>query len=266
MRKTAGIVAAAALVGAAGGTVGALSASSTRSATRTITTAAAASGSAVAERSSALTVAQISKRDSNSVVEITSTLRSTGNGFPGGDSGASEAEGTGFVYDVQGDIVTNNHVVDGATSVHVKFPDGSTYTASIVGTDASTDLAIIHVDAPSSELRPLTLADSSAVAVGDAVVAIGNPFGLDNTVTSGIVSAVDRKISSPSGASITGAVQTDAAINHGNSGGPLLNLEGEVIGVTSQIESSSGGNEGVGFAIPSNTVRRVADQLLASAT
>jgi len=115
-----------------------------------------------------------------------------------------------------------------------------------------------------SKLTPLALADSSAVAVGDGVVAIGNPFGLDGTVTSGIVSAVDREIAAPDSTPIEGAIQTDAAINHGNSGGPLLDLQGKVIGVTSQIQSESGGNDGVGFAVPANTVRAVAAQLIAT--
>jgi len=265
MRKTAGLLAAATLVGVAGGTVGALSAVTTRTTTRTITSA-ASSVKEVAARTSALSVAQISKRDTRSVVEITVTTQSTGRGFNGGDGGTATAEGTGFVYDAQGDIVTNEHVVDGATSIRVKFSDGTTATASLVGSDASTDLAVIRVDVAASRLHPLALADSSEVSVGDGVVAIGNPFGLESTVTSGIVSATGRKITSPSGAAITGAIQTDAAINHGNSGGPLLNLQGEVIGVTSQIESSSGGNEGVGFAIPSNTVQRVVAQLLGAGT
>ena len=122
---------------------------------------------------------------------------------------------------------------------------------------------MLHVDAPASKLTPLALGDSSALAVGDGVVAIGNPFGLDDTVTSGIVSALDREISAPDGTPIEGAIQTDAAINHGNSGGPLFNLAGKVVGVTSQIQSDSGGSDGVGFAIPSDTVKNIADQLIA---
>src|SRR4051812_28747819 len=265
MRKTAGLLAAATLVGAAGGTVGALSAATTRTTTRTITST-TASASAVAERTSALTVAQIARKDAKSVVDIVVTTQSTGRGFSGGGTGTAQAEGTGWVYDAQGDIVTNEHVVEGATSIRVTFSNGTSSTASLVGSDASTDLAVIRVSAPASQLHQLRLADSSEVSVGDAVVAIGNPFGLDNTVTSGIVSATGRAIDAPSGAAITGAIQTDAAINHGNSGGPLLNLGGEVVGVTSQIESSSGGNEGVGFAIPSNTVQRVVGQLLGAGT
>ena len=142
----------------------------------------------------------------------------------------SAAEGTGFVYDAKGDIVTNEHVVDGSSTVRVKLSDGSTYKATVVGTDISSDLAVLHIDAPASKLTPLALGDSSALAVGDGVVAIGNPFGLDGTVTSGIVSAIDREISAPDGTPIEGAIQTDAAINHGNSGGPLFNLAGKVVG------------------------------------
>ena len=177
---------------------------------------------------------------------------------------ARSAEGTGFVYDLKGDIVTNDHVVDGASSISVKFSDGSTYKATVVGTDPSTDLAVIHVNAPASKLTVLQLADSSTVAVGDGVVAIGNPFGLDNTVTSGIVSALNREITAPDESPIEGAIQTDAAINHGNSGGPLFNLAGKVIGINSQIQSDSGGNDGVGFAIASNTVKSVVTQLIAT--
>ena len=123
---------------------------------------------------------------------------------------------------------------------------------------------MLHVDAPASKLTPLTLADSTNLSVGDGVVAIGNPFGLDGTVTTGIVSALNREITSPDNTPIEGAIQTDAAINHGNSGGPLLDLAGNVIGVTSQIQSDSGGNDGVGFAVPSNTVRSIVSQLIAS--
>ena len=146
----------------------------------------------------------------------------------------------------------------------MKLSDGSTYKATVVGTDISTDLAVLHIDAPASKLTPLALGDSSALVVGDGVVAIGNPFGLDGTVTSGIVSAINREISAPDGTPIEGAIQTDAAINHGNSGGPLFDLAGKVVGVTSQIQSDSGGNDGIGFAVPSNTVKNIADQLIAN--
>jgi putative serine protease PepD len=175
-----------------------------------------------------------------------------------------QALGSGFVIDSEGHIVTNDHVVDGASSISVEFSDGSTYDAQLVGTDASTDIGVIKVDAPSSELTPLQLGDSSAVQVGDEVVAIGSPLGLNETVTSGIVSALNRTITSPNNFSINDAIQTDAAINHGNSGGPLLDLQGLVIGINSQIESDSGGNDGIGFAVPSNTVQSVVSQLIAT--
>ena len=197
------------------------------------------------------------------VVQITVTTGSSSS-FPFGGSDTQQAEGSGFVYDDKGDIVTDQHVVAGAQSLSVKFWNGKTYRAHVVGTDASTDLAVIKVDAPASLLVPLTLADSSKVAVGDGVVAIGSPFGLAETVTSGIVSALHRSIDSPNQFTITNSIQTDAAINQGNSGGPLLSSSGRVIGVNAQIHSESGGNEGVGFAIPSNTVHSVVTQLIAS--
>jgi putative serine protease PepD len=176
----------------------------------------------------------------------------------------SQGQGSGFVFDGNGHVVTNAHVVEGATSFSVKFWNGKSYTAQLVGTDASTDLAVLKVNAPMSQLFPLSTGDSSNLVVGDSVVAIGSPFGLEETVTSGIVSALHREMTSPNHFAIDNSIQTDAAINHGNSGGPLLNAQGKVIGVTSQIESNSGGNEGVGFAIPSNTVSSIASQLISS--
>ncbi|MBA3347012.1 MAG: trypsin-like peptidase domain-containing protein, partial [Actinobacteria bacterium] len=172
------------------------------------------------------------------------------------------SQGSGFVYDDKGHVVTNHHVVDGAETATVILADGSTYDAKVVGSDPSTDLAVLLVDAPASALVPLELADSDALKVGDGVVAIGSPFGLDQTVTSGIVSALHRQITAPNDFSINDAIQTDAAINHGNSGGPLLDLNGDVVGVNSQIESESGGNDGIGFAVPSNTVETIAAQLV----
>ena len=221
----------------------------------TVTNAAAAASS------STETVGDIYKSAGDSVVEITVT--SAGQASPmGGNGGTQQATGSGFVYDTQGHVVTNQHVVDGAQSVSVKFANGRTYSAKVVGADPSTDLAVIDVDAPASVLKPLELGDSSAVEVGDGVVAIGSPFGLDQTVTTGIVSALHRQITSPNNFSIDNAIQTDAAINHGNSGGPLLDMHGDVIGVNSQIESDSGGNDGVGFAVPSNTISRIAAALI----
>ncbi len=170
------------------------------------------------------------------------------------------------MLDKEGHIVTNFHVVDGATSIEVRFSNEDTTKATLVGSDPSTDVALLKVDASASALTPLTLADSSRVEVGDSVVAIGNPFGLERTVTAGIVSALQRAVKAPNGFSIDHVIQTDAPINHGNSGGPLLDTRGDVIGINSQIETggSGDGNVGIGFAVPSNTVKTVIDQLLAS--
>ena len=174
--------------------------------------------------------------------------------------------GSGFVIDKAGDIVTNEHVVANGSDVTVGFSAGATYSAKVLGTDASTHLAVIRVDAPRSALRPLKLADSDQVQVGDTVYAIGNPFGLDRTMTAGIVSALGRDIQAPNGLSIPKAIQTDAAINHGNSGGPLLDSRGAVIGINDQIESGAvdNGNVGVGFAVASNTIRATVPHLIAT--
>ena len=205
----------------------------------------------------------IYKNSYKSVVEITVSSAANSSEF-GGNGGTQQAQGSGFVYDDQGHVITNQHVVDGAQSVKVTLWNGKTYNATVVGTDASTDIAVLHVDAPSSVLAPLSLGDSSKLQVGDGVVAIGSPFGLEGTLTSGIVSALHRQITAPNDFAIDDAIQTDAAINHGNSGGALLDMSGRVVGVTSQIESESGGNDGVGFAVPSNTVKRIADALISN--
>jgi S1-C subfamily serine protease len=179
-------------------------------------------------------------------------------------SGGGIATGSGFVIDSEGHILTNNHVVEGATRITVKLgSSNATHTAEVVGTDPSSDIALLKVEAPADQLHPLALGDSSKVRVGDPVVAIGNPFGLDRTVTSGIVSALQRQIQAPSGFSINHVIQTDAAINPGNSGGPLIDSAGEVIGINSQIETGGGGNGnvGIGFAIPINTAREVANEI-----
>jgi putative serine protease PepD len=177
--------------------------------------------------------------------------------------------GSGFVISDDGYIVTNAHVIEGANGqIKAKIGDGKTLDAKLVGQDASTDLALLKVDA--SNLKPLALGDSSTVEVGDPAYAIGNPFGLDRTLTTGVISALQRQISSPNGFSIDDVLQTDAAINPGNSGGPLFNADGQVIGVNSQIESTNNssdgqaGNVGIGFAIPSNTVKSVVSQLRAT--
>ena len=183
---------------------------------------------------------------------------------PFGGEQQQQGQGSGFVIDSEGHIVTNDHVVDNAETVTVRFWNGDTYKATVVGTDASTDLAVIKVDAPGSVLQPLTLGDSSQVQVGDVAFALGSPFGLEESFTGGIVSAVHRQIRAINGFTINDSIQTDAAINHGNSGGPLLSSSGSVIGVNAQIRSDGGGSDGVGFAIPSNTVRKIAGELIES--
>jgi putative serine protease PepD len=256
---TALVVAAGAVAGAGAAVYAALSPG-----TKTVVRQVTVRDSQPAAKTETLSVNDIYRRAYKGVVEISVTSETSSPGPFGGGSQTQKAQGSGFVYDSKGDIVTNQHVVDGAQSVSVRFWNGKTYSAHVVGTDASTDLAVIKVDAPSSLLHPLSLGDSSSLAVGDGVVAIGSPFGLEETVTSGIVSALHRQMTSPSGFAIPDSIQTDAAINHGNSGGPLLDTQARVVGVTSQIESDSGGNDGVGFAIPSSTVRSVADQLISS--
>jgi S1-C subfamily serine protease len=177
--------------------------------------------------------------------------------------GGGTATGSGFLIDTEGHIVTNSHVVEGASRVQVTLgAEDTSHTAEVVGTDPATDVALLKVDVPAERLHPLALGDSSKVEVGDSVVAIGNPFGLDRTVTAGIVSALQRQIQAPNGFSISHVIQTDAAINPGNSGGPLIDASGSVIGINSQIQTNGGnGNVGIGFAVPINTAREVVRQL-----
>jgi putative serine protease PepD len=259
LRRTAPIAAALALGGGAGAAIYAASSSSggTQS-----TVVASVPAQSAATRSTTTTLTQLYKNVAPGVVDITVTS-SSGSGVTG--SGA-QAEGSGFVIDTSGDIVTNQHVVAGATSIKVRFQDGTVAKATLVGTDPSTDIAVIKVSGDSSLLHPLTFGSSSSLQVGDEVAAIGSPFGLPESMTTGIVSAVNRTITAPNKFSISGSIQTDAAINHGNSGGPLLNTSGQVIGVNAQIESDSGGNDGVGFAIPSDAVKSVSNTLIAGQT
>jgi putative serine protease PepD len=268
LKRTPYLIAAVALLAGVGAGAGSYAAFGTHGGNTTVVKETVAAGSP-ASATKTMSVNGVYRAARDGVVEITVTTSggssSDNSPFPfGGGSGSqrSQAQGSGFVYDSSGHVITNDHVVANATKISVMFSDGSKYSASLVGADPSTDLAVIKVDAPSSKLHPLTIGDSSKLAVGDGVVAIGSPFGLDETVTSGIVSALDRDISSQNNFTIPGAIQTDAAINHGNSGGPLLNMSGEVVGVTSQIESDGGGNEGVGFAVPSNTISSVASKLV----
>jgi len=236
------------------------------------TTAAAVATTNISQKATRLDAVTIYKQDSPGVVDITVTSSSSSSGgispfTPGGGSQSTQAEGTGYVYDKSGNIITADHVVDGATAIKVRFSDGSTAKATLVGTDASTDTAVIKVSVPASKLTPLVLADSSSVVPGQPVVAIGSPFGYSESITAGIVSAVDRTIKAPNGYSISNTIQTDAAINHGNSGGPLIDESGKVVGTNVQIavDDQAGGsaNAGVGFAVPSSTVKSVADDLIA---
>jgi S1-C subfamily serine protease len=223
----------------------------------------------------ALTIPEIYERTAPGVVQITtkSIIKGLSNPFFSTPSQTQEALGSGFVIDKQGHIVTNYHVIQGASSIEVQFSNNVTTKATVVGSDVSTDLAVLKVNVSPSALTPLTFGDSSAVEVGDPVVAIGNPFGLDRTVTSGIVSAIYDIGDCSSHCPLVSqnnfpiaAIQTDAAINHGNSGGPLINSLGQVIGVNSQIETggTSQGNVGIGFAVQSNTVKQVVAQIIKS--
>ncbi|MGE0028291.1 MAG: S1C family serine protease [Thermoleophilia bacterium] len=174
--------------------------------------------------------------------------------------------GSGFLVDRRGRVLTNAHVVDDATTAQVRFDDGTETDARVLGADESTDLAVLQVDRTAPGVTPLPLGRSGTLNVGDAVIAIGNPFGLERTATTGIVSALKRIITAPNGFDIQNVIQTDAAINEGNSGGPLLDAAGRVIGINSQIASESGGNNGVGFAVPIDTIRPVADAIIAGGT
>jgi S1-C subfamily serine protease len=197
------------------------------------------------------------------VIQVLATSVASDNPFFG--SQPRRALGSGFVIDKAGHVVTNYHVIEGASRVEVSFSGNDEMPATVIGRDPSTDIADLRIKrAQGRALTPLELGNSDVVRVGDAVVAIGNPFGLERTVTAGIVSALQREITAPNGFAIDRVIQTDAAINHGNSGGPLLNADGRVIGVNSQIETESGGNVGIGFAVPINTVKDVVSQLLES--
>ncbi|MCB9898177.1 MAG: trypsin-like peptidase domain-containing protein [Planctomycetes bacterium] len=179
-------------------------------------------------------------------------------------SGVSEqtGTGTGFVWDESGHVVTNYHVVDGASELLVKLSDGNVYEASVVGASADVDLAVLRIAAPPSALHPVLVGTSSDLKVGQSVLAIGNPFGLDQTLTTGVVSALNRLIQSPNGKEIRNVIQTDAAINPGNSGGPLLDSAGRLIGVNSMISTQGGGSDGIGFAVPVDVVNRVVPDLI----
>lgn len=244
-------------------------------ATTTVVTETAPPPSKLAAPSAdAMSVNEIYERAAPGVVQITSTANDQTTSVdprfldPSGDplpqTPESSALGSGFVIDKAGHIVTNYHVVRDADEIRVSFSNRDTVEAELVGTDPSTDLAVLRVEADASALTPLPLGDSDEVRVGDPVVAIGNPFGLDRTATAGIVSALQRLITAPNDFTIDHVIQTDAPINRGNSGGPLLSARGEVIGVNTQIETGgiSTGNVGIGFAVPANTVEDVVAQIL----
>ena len=262
MKRLIPLVLIAALTGAAMAGVTVLLLGGSPGTTTTTVSASATGASASGARrevsssstTSSLTATQIYRRDSSGVVAIRAVTAS------------GEDTGTGIVLDDSGLILTNNHVVKEASSIAVSpgASAGKTRTATLVGADPDSDLALIKIDPSGLGLKPLTLADSSTVQIGESVYAIGNPYGLDETLTRGIVSALGREIKAPDGAAITGAIQTDAALNPGNSGGPLLNTAGEVIGINSQIASdqsdttgSQPGSTGVGFAISSDTAKQV---------
>jgi S1-C subfamily serine protease len=210
-------------------------------------------------------------QDAPGVVQITATSTQQSASDPFNllppTSQTVQSLGSGFVIDRAGHIVTNYHVIAGATKVQVSFSSQDQLAARVVGSDKSTDIAVLKIDTHSRALNPLPLGDSDAVKVGDPVYAIGNPFGLARTLTAGLISAVGRQIVAPNNNPVENAIQTDAAINHGNSGGPLIDALGRVIGVTSQIQTggdANSGNVGIGFAIPINTVRDVASQLIST--
>jgi S1-C subfamily serine protease len=218
----------------------------------------------------ALTAHDIYQRDAPGVVFIRSRIvQDVQSPFGlGPQSQQSEATGTGFVIDGSGHILTNYHVIAGASNVTVGFDNNRTIEARVLGTDPQNDLALLRVDPSGLQLDPLQLGDSATAQVGDPVLAIGNPFGLDRTLTTGVVSALQRQITAPNGFAIQHVIQTDAPINPGNSGGPLLDAAGRVIGINSQIETggNGSGNVGIGFAVPINTAKRLLPELKRSGT
>jgi putative serine protease PepD len=227
-------------------------------------------GTPIAQTSgTALTPQQIYRGAAPGVVSIQATSAAQGFQSPFGPSqGGQTDQGAGIVLTKDGLIVTNDHVVNGASSITVSLDgsNGATRSAQVVATDPSNDLALIKIKPSGVTRHPLALGDSSGVQVGDATYAIGDPFGLDQTLTTGVVSALQRQIRAPNGATISHVIQTDAALNPGNSGGPLLDAAGRVIGINSQIASSGaalggqGTNTGIGFSVPSNTVRAFVDK------
>jgi putative serine protease PepD len=269
------VIGGAVLGGVAALVIAGCGSSTSHTVTQTVTSAGASSSStepAAFSSGGGMTISQIFKKAGPGVVDIVVTAPATGGSSSlfggGGSSGQQQDEGAGVVYNDNGYILTDQHVVAGATSIKVTFQDGYVAQAKLIGTDPSTDIGVIKVDAPASELHPLTFADSSTAQVGDDVVAIGSPFSLPETVTSGIVSQTGRSIQAPNGWTIPGAIQTDAPINPGNSGGPLLNANGDVLGLNDQIETNNttvggeGSSSGIGFATPGNEDQKVANTII----
>ncbi|MFL5844249.1 MAG: S1C family serine protease [Solirubrobacteraceae bacterium] len=264
-------LAAAAFGGAGGAAVVAVTGDDGGKTTTVVQQAPVAAANTASSNSDALTARDIYKRDAPGVVyvrsEVVQQTQSPFSLLPTEQRG--EATGSGFVVDDNGDILTNAHVVEGAVKVSVQFSDSKSVTAKVVGRDASTDLALLKVDPDGLDLQPLELGSAKDIQVGDPTIAIGNPFGLDRTLTTGVVSALQRKISAPNGFAIRDVIQTDAAINPGNSGGPLLDATGRVIGINSQIAtggSGSEGNVGIGFAVPIDTAKDILSDLKAGKT
>ena len=259
-------VASAALGGGVvAGAVGLLDLGAKSTTTTVVQQAPMGAGRTTVQSDGALTARDIYRRDSPGVVYIKADVVQKADASSPFDLGTSEQRGTatgsGFVIDTSGDILTNAHVIDGAVKVTVQLADKKTVDARVVGRDVSSDLAVLKIDPDGLDLRPLALGSSAATQVGDPVIAIGNPFGLDRTLTTGVVSALQREITAPNNFRITNVIQTDAAINPGNSGGPLIDAAGRVIGINSQIEtggtSGSGGNVGIGFAVPIDTAKQI---------
>jgi S1-C subfamily serine protease len=251
-----GGVTAAALLGAGVG----------RERTRTVVTSSSLSGAASpVASSSTLTARDIYRRDAPGVVYIRArSLQGGSSPFDLEPRQENIATGSGFVIDKDGRLLTNAHVVSGATDIQVTVSGSRTVPARVMGKDEDSDLALLSVNPKGLDLKPLELGSSSSIQVGDPTVAIGNPFGLDRTLTTGVVSAKQRRITAPSGFSIDNVIQTDAAINPGNSGGPLIDAAGRVIGINSQIETAAGGgNVGIGFAVPIDTAKAVIPELAA---
>ena len=267
------LLVAAALVGGALGAaglaaVGAIGGSSTTTVVQRVSGGVDASTTATGLDASA-----IYRRAAAGTVDITSrgitTSQPQGTGpFPQPQQGSTTAAGSGFVLDTAGHIVTAAHVVDGASSINVKLQDGTSRTARVLGTDNATDVAVLKIDASGLNLHPLTIGSSAALGPGDTVAAIGDPFTYDRSISTGIVSGLDRTIQAPNGFTVAHAIQTDAALNPGNSGGPLLDSQGHVIGVVDQIatDGSSEQSSGVGFAVPVDLIAKELPQLIAGKT